>query len=274
MNHAAAAECLGLDPFSSLLKEDVHAAYRKAALSAHPDRGGSNEDFQKVAAAKDILLGEIETGVKIELGDNSGHVSHEEPEKGHSWMGARYDEPSTQSPQSPLRQMGEPIDLEKMQPSIVEDLWRTKHLQCVWRCECCDAVCCRVRRDKFRCICGHQLKEHDARKRFACACPALEFAHPSLAYKGDCKCSGFRFLISHGMWVVKCACKHDHLAHDPESTRCRRCDTGTCEGWAPTWQCHCGHGSSSHSTVWVKGYLGQGHRDWVTSGVRLETARM
>lgn len=39
---------------------EVKTAYRQAALKNHPDQGGSNESFQEVKTAFDILLSETE----------------------------------------------------------------------------------------------------------------------------------------------------------------------------------------------------------------------
>jgi len=155
----------------------------------------------------------------------------------------------------------------------VATLWATRRLQCVWRCDDCDAVCCRVRREMFRCVCGHALKHHDPKRSFACGCQAKKTASPSAVHKGDCGCPGFNFLVSHGAWTVKCRCKHDAASHDPATLRCRRCDVGgrgttdagcaPCEAWQPAFQCHCGHSCGRHRTCFVRGYLGSGHRDWV-----------
>lgn len=50
---AEAARILGiLPPFTDA---KIRAGYRKAAMKAHPDHGGSVEEFQKVTAAKKVL---------------------------------------------------------------------------------------------------------------------------------------------------------------------------------------------------------------------------
>lgn len=51
----------GLDPFSILgvsmdaSEEEVKKAFREKAFSAHPDRGGSNEEMVKVNAAMEVI---------------------------------------------------------------------------------------------------------------------------------------------------------------------------------------------------------------------------
>ena len=52
---------VGMDPFEILgvgpnaTKDEVKQAYKKKAWSAHPDRGGSNEDMMKVNAAYEAI---------------------------------------------------------------------------------------------------------------------------------------------------------------------------------------------------------------------------
>ncbi len=258
-------------------KSEIDAAYRKAALANHPDRGGSSEKFQAVAAAKEYLEHELETGRRttatIDGRDPNGDADGASPSPVyHCWGGAMYDKPSTESPLSPLRQMGKPISVEDMPPEEMVKLWMTRNVQCVWMCQECSAVCCRVRRDKFKCVCGHALKYHDPSNGFRCTCQAVKRGKgmEQAVAKGPCRCSRFTFLVSHGMWVTKCKCKHDHVDHDPgNGFRCRKCCVSEvdgcggdgCDGWEPAWQCHCGHGCASHSTEFVLGFLGEGHRD-------------
>jgi hypothetical protein len=53
------------DPFAllgltrSADAEQIRAAYRRAAKTAHPDQGGSNEAFQRIQKAADRLLAEL-----------------------------------------------------------------------------------------------------------------------------------------------------------------------------------------------------------------------
>ena len=44
---------LGLDPAAS--KDEVRAAYKRQALAAHPDKGGSKEAFHAVTRAFETL---------------------------------------------------------------------------------------------------------------------------------------------------------------------------------------------------------------------------
>ena len=51
-------EILGVKRSASA--EEIRAAYRKAAKTTHPDRGGSSEAFRRVQNAAEILLAEVE----------------------------------------------------------------------------------------------------------------------------------------------------------------------------------------------------------------------
>ena len=50
----AAGQLLGVDPKAS--KEEIKNAYKKKALKSHPDKGGSDEMFQRVADAYNLLI--------------------------------------------------------------------------------------------------------------------------------------------------------------------------------------------------------------------------
>lgn len=45
--------CLGVDPSCSM--DDIKRAYRKAAATKHPDRGGTTEEFQKLQESYEVL---------------------------------------------------------------------------------------------------------------------------------------------------------------------------------------------------------------------------
>jgi hypothetical protein len=47
---------LGLPSAGALLKSEIEQAFKIRAKSAHPDAGGSDEQFQHLLAAKDDLL--------------------------------------------------------------------------------------------------------------------------------------------------------------------------------------------------------------------------
>ena len=160
LDHEEACTLLDLDSSKpQLTKSEIDKAYRAASLSAHPDRGGNAELFISVAAAKALLLSELDTGRRVVKPSNTptgfSTQNFAPPEehrsrRNHSWAEAKYDIPSTQSPLSPLRQMGPPMNLGDLETDEIVDLWRRREMQCVWRCLTCAAVCCRIRREKFR----------------------------------------------------------------------------------------------------------------------------
>jgi|GEM_PF-776882 hypothetical protein len=51
-----ARRTLGLPLAVQLTCDDIHQAYRRAAKDMHPDRGGSEQAFLDLAAARDILI--------------------------------------------------------------------------------------------------------------------------------------------------------------------------------------------------------------------------
>lgn len=61
MTSEEAGKILGLS--AKATAEEVRAAYRKASMSAHPDRGGSTEAMQNVNAAYDLLKGGFQGAV-------------------------------------------------------------------------------------------------------------------------------------------------------------------------------------------------------------------
>ena len=194
MKRAEACHLLNLSEHEDGLfgKTTITKAYRDAALIHHPDRGGSNENFQRVHEARDLLLEELDRGRRtvddecVKAADGSD-VQEPSPVN-NSWQGAKYNRPSTESPLSCLRQMGKALDLTTIPPDEMTQLWLTRNVQCVWMCKKCDAVCCRVRRDKFKCVCGHQLKYHDPSAGFKCTCQAIKRGQgmEQPVHKGNC----------------------------------------------------------------------------------------
>ena len=50
-------ELLGVAAFASV--EEIQRAYRRVALRAHPDKGGSEEYFKKLGHAREILCDKV-----------------------------------------------------------------------------------------------------------------------------------------------------------------------------------------------------------------------
>jgi len=55
MKLEAACRHLGIDSASAALDEDAKHAYRRLSLTAHPDKGGSTEDFQDLSEAYETV---------------------------------------------------------------------------------------------------------------------------------------------------------------------------------------------------------------------------
>lgn len=57
MTRAAALKELGLQPNAKYSDKEIKNAYRKRSLETHPDKGGSSEQFVRVAEAYELLQG-------------------------------------------------------------------------------------------------------------------------------------------------------------------------------------------------------------------------
>ncbi len=53
---SAHREALGLPPDGRLDATDINAAFRRRAKTAHPDAGGSDVEYRRIAEARDALL--------------------------------------------------------------------------------------------------------------------------------------------------------------------------------------------------------------------------
>jgi hypothetical protein len=49
-------EVLGMPAKGALKPADINSAFRRLAKTAHPDAGGSNEDYHRITEARDALL--------------------------------------------------------------------------------------------------------------------------------------------------------------------------------------------------------------------------
>ena len=52
-------QLLGLPVDGSLSAPEIHQAWKRAAKAAHPDAGGSADEFQALSAARDALIREV-----------------------------------------------------------------------------------------------------------------------------------------------------------------------------------------------------------------------
>jgi hypothetical protein len=53
-------EILKLPMEGELLPSEINAAFRRLAKKAHPDAGGSNEDYRRISEARDALIEQYE----------------------------------------------------------------------------------------------------------------------------------------------------------------------------------------------------------------------
>ena len=68
-------EALNLDPASNPTLKQIDRAYKKAALRAHPDKGGDADTFKQVTDAYEIItstIDEAEQEKKYEHGESEG----------------------------------------------------------------------------------------------------------------------------------------------------------------------------------------------------------
>ncbi len=60
-------------------KDEINSAYKKASLRAHPDKGGSEEEFKKINHAKTILMDDKRRRIYDMTGDDSDRPEVEPP---------------------------------------------------------------------------------------------------------------------------------------------------------------------------------------------------
>jgi len=81
MSYQDALSALGLS--AGFSADELKAAYKKAAIANHPDRGGSEEMMKKVNAANDMLKKRVGTGTSTSMG--SGPVSNFDKKAYQAW---------------------------------------------------------------------------------------------------------------------------------------------------------------------------------------------
>ena len=170
-------------------------------------------------------------------------------------------------PQSEQRQYTTVYNLAESDPAVTQPLFDTYQLWAAWRCKPQDQICCRILKDKYSCMCGHRLKDH----------AAVRLKSGKTVFKCQakgCACSNFRFQVQDNSWQARCGCKHKGCEHElapPHKCMKPGCK---CEGFACNWQCHCGEPYSAHDTIWTVSPWPRGGRQWVTQGLRKETAEL
>jgi curved DNA-binding protein CbpA len=72
MTRSEALKELGLPPNRKYSEKDIKNAYRKRSLETHPDKGGSNEQFVRVAEAYEVLQGGSSGKPSFQFSGDSG----------------------------------------------------------------------------------------------------------------------------------------------------------------------------------------------------------
>ena len=232
----------------------VTAAFKKLAIKWHPDRNPENaaeatQRFAEISAARDLLL---DPPVNAML-----------DEKQMASPGASPYRPSAHS--QSLRKfegdVSDQIDNKELCGKEAVALFEQFGLWAVWKCDGCEAegkgsVCCRIRKNKYSCMCNHRLREHDAGNGFRCS------------VKG-CPCNRYAFMVQDSTEPHRCRCKHKPSDHSPVWPHaCTKCDD--CKGFDSPWVCNCGHPPSQHRTCFVRMPYTERAREWVCGGLRGE----
>ena len=258
---AEACSVLGIEAGKTGVPDEevVAAAFKKLAIRWHPDRNPDNvkeatQRFAEISAARDLLL------------DPPTNALLDEPTNrpGSSGMGAASGEPYPKTAHSKSMRafeddVTESIASGELGGKEAVALFESFGLWAVWKCDMCEAVCCRIRKNKYSCMCGHRLREHDAGNKFRC---------------GDlkCPCKKYEFMVQDTDQPHKCRCKHGPKDHDPEPPyACQKCD---CAAFDSPWTCNCGHAPRDHRTSFVKKAYTERCREWVAGGLRGECVAM
>ena len=231
----------------------IAAAFKALAMKWHPDRNKDNVEeatarFAELSAARDLLL---DPPPQLLLPDAP--------------TAAAAQAAAEDAQRAALRAYDKSTDVTDALRSGSLDgaatLFEQHQLWAVWYCTQCELVCCRIRKDKYNCICGCRLAAHDASRGMRCG-------------TARCKCAGFEWQVQCEFEPLKCGCKHpakDHAA--PAPWRCTRPGC-SCEGFHSHFQCNCGHGHGAHETRYVRKYYTPRCREWVVSGLRAETVAL
>ena len=249
-----ACTVLGVEPGRSGTPPDedvVASAFKKLAMKWHPDRNPDNvkeatQRFAELSAARDLLL-DPPTNALLDDPQRRPPNADPYPKSAHS-KGLRAFEGD----------VTEDIESGALGGQEAVELFEKFGLWAVWKCDTCDAVCCRIRKNKYSCMCGQRLRAHDAGRGFRCVASG---------------CRRYEFMVQDTEQPHKCRCKHAPADHEPlPPYRCRKCTD--CVGFDSPWVCNCGHPPSAHRTCFVRQRLPERSREWVAGGLRVETVAL
>jgi hypothetical protein len=245
---------LGIEPGSGGTpppEEVVASAFKKLAIRWHPDRNPdkveeATQRFAEISAARDLLLDPPVSALHDDHSAGPGSAGGDPyPKSAHSQNLRAFENDVTDA-----------IVSGELAGPKVDALFDGFELWAVWHCTACDAVCCRIRKNKYTCMCSHRLRDHRAGAGFRCA--------------SGCGCKQFSFQVQFDHEPVKCRCKHPAKDHAPAAPwPCKRGDCA-CDGFDATWICNCGHGCSAHRTAFVRKRYAERAREWVAGGLRGE----
>ena len=252
---AEACSVLGLEPGPKGAPPDeeaVSVAFKKLAIKWHPDRNPQSvqeatQRFAEISAARDLLLDPPVNALLDEatVARGAGAASYHKPS------------PNLRAFEGDVT---EEIDSGSLRGSHLVHAFTAFELWAVWKCDGCNAVCCRIRKNKYSCMCSHRLKDHDAGNGFRCTV-------------GNCGCNRYVFMVQDSTEPHKCRCKHkpsEHASTPPYG--CLKC--GDCKAFDSPWVCNCGHAPREHRTAFVKHKYAERAREWVAGGLRGECVAM
>jgi hypothetical protein len=246
-------------------EDELAAAFKKLALKWHPDRNRDNAEeatqrFAEISAARDLLVDPPAAALIDEPLNSGGGGGGPSAAAAAQWRSA-----ASKAHSAGLRDfendVSAAIDDGSLAGPEVDALFDMFELWAVWACSTCDALCCRIRKNKYACMCGHRLREHRPGAGFRCG-------------DAKCGCRRYEFQVQYSHEPVKCSCKHaasQHAATPPRGCLKPGCE---CAGFSMAWVCHCGHSHAEHKTAFVRKKYTERAREWVTSGLRPETLAM
>lgn len=236
----------------------IQSAFKKLAIKWHPDRNPDNikeatSRMAEISAARDLLV------------DPPTNALFDEPpaaaSSGPSKAAASHSK-GLRAFEGDVTEDIESGELTGEEPAV---LFETFGLWAVYKCNGCNAICCRLRKNKYSCMCSHRLKDHDAANGFRCA------AGPKGAPR--CPCRRFEFQVQDTDQPHKCRCHHTASLHAKVPPfGCTVC--GDCGAFDSPWTCNCGHATKEHSTCFVRHKYTERTREWVAGGLRQESVAL
>lgn len=238
----------------------VASAFKKLAIRWHPDRNPDHikeatQRFAEISAARDLLLDPPTNALLDEPPAASsqrsaaGGAADPYPKSAHSKNLRAFEGDVTEA-----------VDSRAFGGKEAAELFESFGLWAVWKCNGCNAVCCRIRKNKYSCMCGHRLRDHDAANGFRCS-------------DLKCICKRYEFQVQDTDQPHKCRCKHAPKDHEPfPPYACTKCTD--CAAFDSPWVCNCGHLPSEHSTCFVQHKYAERAREWVCGGLRGECVAM